>query len=65
MMFVTSNQSVEYWKKEGEQWLQTANDQIKQLADKYSPEQFGVVTYILCLFAKWCPYDSDEFILDY
>ena len=41
------------------------NEQIKQLANKYSPEQFGVITYISSLYGKWCPYDDPLWILEY
>ena len=65
MMFVKQELSVDNWRKEGEMWLEEANDQIKQLANKYSPEQFGVITYISCLYGKWCPYDDPLWIVEY
>ena len=65
MMFVTTHQKVGEWKEEGKQWLKSANEQIKQLANKYSPEQFGVITYISCLFGKWCPYDDQTWLVEY
>lgn len=65
MMFVRSYQRVGQWKEDGKNWLKTANEQIKQLASKYTPEQFGVITYISALFGKWCPYDDQEWILEY
>ena len=65
MMFVTTHQSVGYWKEEGRRWLKEANEQIKQLAVKYTPEQFGVLTYISALFGKWCPYDDQSWIVEY
>lgn len=64
-MFVNNHQSVGYWKEQGKIWLKTANGQIKQLAEKYTPEQFGVITYISSLFGKWCPYDNQEWIIEY
>lgn len=65
MKFVTEHQKVGEWKEEGKQWLKSANEQIKQLANKYSPEQFGVITYISCLFGKWCPYDDQTWLVEY
>ena len=65
MMFVTTHQSVGYWKEEGRRWLKEANEQIKQLAAKNTPEQFGVIAYISTLFAKWCPYDNQSWIVKY
>ena len=67
MMFVKvcNPNKVGEWKQEGKNWLKTANEQIRQLASKYSPEQFGVITYISALFGKWCPYDDQEWIVEY
>ena len=64
MMFVTTHQNVGYWKENGRRWLKEANEQIKQLAAKYTPEQFGVLTYISALFGK-CPYDDQSWIVEY
>ena len=65
MMFVTTHQNVGYWKENGRRWLKEANEQIKQLAAKYTPEQFGVLTYISALFGKCCPYDDQSWIVEY
>lgn len=65
MMFIRHHLSAGEWKEYGKNWLKTANEQIKQLASKYTPEQFGVITYISALFGKWCPYDDQEWILEY
>jgi len=65
MMFVTTHQNVGYWKEYGRSWLIEANEQIKQLASKYTPEQFGVIAYISALFGKWCPYDDQSWIAEY
>lgn len=65
MMFVTTHQSVGGWKEDGKNWLKDANEQIKNLAARLTPEQFGVVAYISALFGKWCPYDDQSWIIDY
>ena len=65
MLFVTGHQSVGKWKEEGKDWLRDANDSIRQLATKYSPEQFGVITYIYSHFEKMCPYDNLNWIIEY
>ena len=65
MMFVTTHQSVGLWKEEGMNWLEYANEQVKNLAAKLTLEQFGVVAYISALFGKWCPYDDQSWIIDY
>lgn len=65
MMFVTTHQNVGFWKEYGNSWIKEANEQIKQLASKYTPEQFGVIAYISALFGKWCPYDNQEWIVNY
>lgn len=65
MMFVRQQLSFSKWRQEGKEWLKTANEQIRQLARRYTPEQFGVITYISCLFAKWCPYDDQGWITEY
>ncbi len=44
--FVDSYQSVGYWKNEGKEWLKEANKDIIELANRLTPEQFGVITYI-------------------
>ena len=65
MMFVTTRQTNGFWKNEGKEWLKAANDDIKELAKKYTPEQFGVLTYISALFGKWCPYNDQAWIVEY
>lgn len=65
MMFVTTHQSVGLWKEEGMNWLEYANEQVKNLAAKLTLEQFGVVAYISALFEKWCPYDDQSWLINY
>jgi len=65
MMFVTTRQNNGFWKNEGKEWLKAANDDIKELAKKYTPEQFGVLTNISALFGKWCPYNDQAWIVEY
>ena len=65
MMFVTTHQSVGGWKDEGKNWLKNATEQIKNLAARLTPEQFGVVAYISALFGKWCPYDDQLWLVKY
>lgn len=35
------------------------------MPNKHTPEQFGVIIYISALFGKWCPYDGQEWLLEY
>lgn len=65
MMFVTTHQKSSLWKLEGKEWLRTANDDIKKLAKKYSPEQFGLITYIAFQYSKWYPSDDPIWIMEY
>lgn len=65
MMFKTTHQSVGLWKEEGMNWLEYANEQVKNLAARLTPEQFGVVAYISALFGKWCPYDDQSWLINY
>lgn len=65
MMFVTKHKNVGYWKEEGKKCLKDANEQIRNLAARLTPEQFGVVTYISALFDKWCPYDDQSWLIEY
>ena len=65
MMFVTGHQSVGYWKEQGKKWLQTADDSIKKLAKKCTPEQFGLITYIYFNRATMSPYDDLSWIIEY
>ena len=64
-MYVTTHQNSGLWKNEGKEWLKTANDDIKELAQKYTPEQFGMITYIAFQYSKWYPYDDPIWIIDY
>ena len=64
-MYVTNHQNSGLWKNEGKEWLKTANDEIKQLAAKYTPEQFGLITYIAFQYSKWYPYDDPIWIVKY
>lgn len=65
MMFATRHQKVGYWKEKGKEWLKTANDLVRQLANRCTPEQFGVVTYMSCLEGKWLPYDDLSWFSEY
>lgn len=65
MMFVTTHQKVGEWKEAGKSCLKCANEQIRNLGIRLTPEQFGVVLYISTLFGKWCPYDNQEWIFEY
>lgn len=53
------------WKHEGKMWLKEADEDIKKLASRLTPEQFGVLAYISALFGKWCPYDNQSWLIDY
>ena len=64
-MFVTTHQKVGEWKEKGKDFLKDSNEKIQVLASTLTPEQFGVVTYISALFGKWCPYDDQEWIVEY
>lgn len=64
-MYVTTHQNSGLWKNEGKEWLKTANDDIKQLASKYTPEQFGLITYIAFQYSKWYPSDDPVWIIEY
>lgn len=65
MMFVTTHQKVGEWKEVGKSCLKCANEDIRNLAARLTPEQFGVVIYISTLFGKWCPYDDQSWIIEY
>ena len=69
MRFVTNvvkgPHSVGYWKEEGKKCLKNANEDIRKLAARLTPEQFGVVVYISALFGKWCPYDDQSWLIEY
>lgn len=54
------------WKEEGKEWLKNgANDQIKNLASRLTPEQFGVVYYISTLHSSFSPYADQSWIVEY
>lgn len=64
-MYVTTHQNSGLWKNEGKEWLKIANDDIKLLASKYTPEQFGLITYIAFQYSKWYPSDDPIWIVEY
>jgi hypothetical protein len=64
-MFSTTRQKIDNWMENGKKWLNEAHGQIRNLADRLTPEQFGVVTYISSLNGKWCLYDDQEWIIEY
>ena len=64
-MYVTTHQNSGLWKNEGKEWLKFANDDIKLLASKYTPEQFGLITYIAFQYSKWYPSDDPIWIVEY
>ena len=50
------------WKE----WLREhVPNQSARLLKSNNDRQLCVAFYIVLLYGKWCPYDSDEFILDY
>ena len=65
MMFVTTHQKVGDWKEKGKMCLKEGNEQIRKLAARLTPEQFGVVVYISALLGKWCPYDDQSWLIKY
>lgn len=65
MLFVTNNLSVGEWKERGKSFLKNASEGIKQLAAKYPPEQFGLITYIYFNYATMSPYDVLSWIMEY
>lgn len=69
MMFVTNvvkgPHSVSYWKEEGKKCLNNANEDIRKLAARLTPEQFGVVVYISSFWGKWCPYVDQSWLIEY
>lgn len=61
MMFVKNivgNNKEGEWKLEGKELLLSANDQTKQFASKFTPEQFGMILYINELYARQNPFDD-------
>lgn len=64
-MYVTTHQNSGLWKNEGKEWLKTANEDIKLLASKYTPEQFGLITYIAFQYSKWYPSNDPVWIVEY
>ena len=64
-IYVTTHQNSGLWKNEGIEWLKTANNNIKLLANKYTPEQFGLITYLAFQYSKWYPYDDPIWIVEY
>lgn len=65
MMFVTTHQKISDWRDSGKKCLECANEDIRNLAERLTPEQFGMVIYISALFGKWCPYDDQSWLIEY
>lgn len=65
MMFVTTKQDIGKWMENSKKWFQEADEQIRNLADRLTPEQLGIITYISHLFGKWLPYDNQEWLINY
>ncbi len=69
MMFVkhvTTRPNSGKWKEEGKKWLKNgANEQIKNLASRLTPEQFGVVYYISALHSSFSPFSDQSWIVEY
>jgi hypothetical protein len=65
MVFVTTHQKVGEWKEVGKSSLKCANEDIRSLAARLTPEQFGLVVYISKIFGKRCPYNNQEWIINY
>ncbi len=64
-MFVEGHQEIDYWKESSREWLKDSNEDIIHLANRLTPEQFGIVTYISALYGKWCPYDDQKWLVKY
>ena len=64
-MFVETNQDLQAWIKEGEKIRAGLSHDKYRIATKYSPESFGIITYIETLYGKWCPYDNLAWIFNY
>ena len=76
MMFVkhvTTRPNSGKWKEQGKEWLKNgvneqfplSNEQIKNLASRLTPEQFGVVCYISALHSSFSPYADQSWIVEY
>lgn len=61
------------WKEEGKKWLKNGVNeqfplsygQIKNLASRLTPEQFGVLCYISALHSSMSPYADQSWIVEY
>lgn len=65
MMFCKEHIDIEYWRQYVEKIMKSLSKDKKELAQKLSTYQFGMVLYIETLFCKWRPYDDMKWILGY
>ena len=76
MMFVknvTTRPNSGKWKEQGKEWLKNgvneqfplSNEQIKNLASRLTPEQFGVVCFISTLHSSFSPCSDQSWIVEY
>lgn len=65
MMFCSVNKDIYRWIRNVEELIKELPEEKKDLAKKYSKETFAIIIYIESLFAKWCPYDSLDWIYQY
>ncbi len=63
------NEKMQYFAKDVPNWRAYLKEHHPNRSARFLREnterQLAIALYIVTLWGKWCPYDSDDFILDY
>jgi hypothetical protein len=65
MMFVQDSFDMDEWKSYAKAKEKYIKEEKKKKYFSYPPEQRAILFFISELFAKWCPYDDQSWLLDY
>ncbi len=65
MMLCKSHYNLQKMTENAERIIKKLKGEKLRFAQKYKPEQFALVVFIEQLYAKWNPYDSLDWVLEY
>ena len=65
MMFVTEGLDMEEWKRKAKVSVRGMDERMKEKFLSYSEEERALLFYISNLYAKWRPYDNQDWIFEY
>lgn len=63
------DETIQEWGRDVPRWREWLKEHKPNQSERFLREnterQLAIAAYIVALFAKWCPYDSEDFIYDY